>query len=67
MLSVGLSPCDKQICPVGRECRNVINMLDKWSILTGDKAIFLSYKNEQTSKCVCAKGVSGTLSNSLML
>ena len=58
--SVGLSPCDKGKCPIGKDCRNIITMLDEWSILIGDKTIFLSYKNEQSSECVCPEGVSGT-------
>ena len=60
MSSVGLSSCDKRECPIGKDCRNIINMLDEWSILTDDKTIFLSYKNERRSKCVCPEGVSGT-------
>ena len=60
--SVGLFPCDERSCPAAKECRNVINMLNEWSSLAGDNTIFLSYKNEQTSKCVCPEGISGTLS-----
>ena len=65
MSSVGLFPCDERSCPVGKECRNVINMLNEWSSLSGENTIFLSYKNEQTSKCVCPEGISGTSSKPL--
>lgn len=59
MSSVGLFPCDERRCPTGKRCRNKINMLNEWSSLTGGNTIFLSYKNEQTSECVCPAGMSG--------
>ncbi|CAB3982684.1 Hypothetical predicted protein [Paramuricea clavata] len=56
--SVGLFPCDKRTCPAGKECQNVISLLNEWSSLTGDMTIFLSYKKMQTSKCICPEGIS---------
>ena len=53
---------------LAKNVRSKIIMLNEWSILTGEKTIFSSYKNKQTSECVCPEGISGKLpSQSLYL